>query len=125
MSIFQRAAKAKLRFPTNKGSINTEDLYDIPLTTLDKLAVALHTKLESTETKSFLSAVPTSDTKTRLQFEVAKGVLDERLATAATNAAAGEKREQKQRILALIANKQDEQFAGQTIEELTAALDKL
>ena len=32
IDIFKQAAKAKLRFPSSKGELRVEDLWDLPLT---------------------------------------------------------------------------------------------
>jgi hypothetical protein len=37
---FLTATRKKLRFPSNNGHLSTEDLWDLPLKDLDKLAVA-------------------------------------------------------------------------------------
>lgn len=125
MNIFEKASKLKVRFGTSKGLCNTEDLWDLPLTQVDRLAVSLHAKLESTDTVSFLTTVTPTNTLVKLQFDIVKSVLDNRVTERDAKVARAAKADQKKRILALIASKQDEQFAGQSIEDLTAELDKL
>ena len=54
-NLFILAVKAKLRFHTRGGLLSVEDLFDLPLTALDRLAVELDQRLANTSTKTFLA----------------------------------------------------------------------
>lgn len=131
MSLFEQATRNKVRFETPQGMLTVEDLWDIPLTSargranLDDIARALHRKIKETETESFVIKAPKADELTQLKFELVKHVIDVRLAE---NAAAEQlrlNREKKQQLLALIAQKENEQLQGHTLEELKAMAEGL
>ena len=125
-SIFERATKKKIRFQTENGVLNTEDLWDLPLETLDELGVSLSAKLEREgKVRSFIKPEAKPDTTITLQFKVVKRVIDVRLA----EKEAAEKRQatiaRKQRIMEIMANKQDEDLASKDLDELQAMLDEM
>ena len=53
-NIFEYAVRNKLRFPY-KGTISTEDLWDLPVTELDKIFKVLNKKNKTNEEESLLS----------------------------------------------------------------------
>jgi hypothetical protein len=125
MTPFERATKQKLRFDTAVGRINVEDLWDIPLEQLDKLAQELHKEVESGEEVSFIEAKkPTAAfTELKLKFDVVKRVIEVRLAAQKKAEKAAATKAKKQRLLALIEEKQDEELKGKSLDELQALLD--
>jgi hypothetical protein len=125
MTPFERATKQKLRFDTALGRINVEDLWDIPLEQLDQLAQELHKEVESGEEVSFIEAKkPTAAfTELKLKFDVVKRVIEVRLAAQKKAEKAAATKAKKQRLLALIEEKQDEELKGKSLDELQALLD--
>lgn len=117
MELFAKATQQRLRFKIAKGTISTEDLWQIGMIELDKLAVRLHKELESQETGSFLNPKKT-DTKTKLEFDVVKYVLDQRLAGAERAEKAAITRAKNQRIDEIIQRKKDEELESLSVEEL-------
>ena len=55
--MYKKALKMKLRFATSKGKLTTEDLFDLSLTDLNNIAIALDKKLSESPRKSFISDV--------------------------------------------------------------------
>lgn len=51
--MFKQASKMKLRFATSKGNLSVEDLWDLSLPVLDKLAVSYDEELAKSPRKSF------------------------------------------------------------------------
>jgi hypothetical protein len=131
MSIFQQASRLKLRFETSKGSLSSEDLWDLPLTStvgkvnLDDIAKALHKALKDSNTESFVVKAVKADEVLQLKFDIVKTIIDIKVAENEKNTLAREAKEKKQRILSLIAQKQDEQLAGTSLEELQKLADSL
>lgn len=130
MSIFEQAARLKLRFATSAGQLAVEDLWDLPLTSktgrtnLNDLAVVYHRALQ-TETVSFVDAAPAADPTVQLRFDLVKHVIDVRVAENAVRAAEAEKAAKKQRILALLAEKEDATLRDMSQDELRALLASL
>lgn len=130
--MFEQAARLKLRFETPIGSISAEDLWDLPLSMaknarggacLDDLAVALHHKLQR-ETISFVNATPT-DPRPQLRFDIVKHIIDVRQAEAKAALEARTKAEQKQKIYAIIARKEDAALEQQDADTLRQLADSL
>lgn len=129
--MFEKASRLKLRFDTNKGQITIEDLWELPLTSktgranLDDIARDLHRQLKNDSDVSFVVKERKSDTTVQLKFDIVKHIIDVRLAESEAQAKARENSEKKQRILQLIADKQDEELKGKSLDDLKAMVDEL
>ena len=133
MANFEKAARMKLRYDTPKGQLSVEDLWDLPLESakgisLDGLAIAHHQQIKDGTEVSFVrkdSARSIEHEIARLKFDIVKHIIDVRMAENEEMARIRANREQKQRILELIAQKQDESLAGKSIEDLMAMVERL
>jgi hypothetical protein len=125
MSLFEKATRMKLRFPTNKGLVSTEDLWDLSLTALDKLAQAFYKTLQAGSEISFIGVNSSTDEVSRIQFDTVKHVIDVKLVEKEQAENAALRKAQKQEILALIADKKSEALKGKSLDELTEMLNNL
>lgn len=130
MSLFEQASREKLRFGTPAGVLTPEDLWDIPLTSqtgkanLDDIAKHLNRKI-SADDESFVDKPAKKDSTAQLAFELVKRVIAVRLEEneAARNAKA--KKEEKAKILAIIARKQDQALEEESVEDLMKRIEEL
>jgi len=122
--MFERASREKYRFQTSQGMINSEDLWDIPLPTIDTLALQLQRETKEDNT-SFIRKVDRSDDLTKRKFEVVKHVIEVRLAAEEEAKQRILNQDKKQKILAIIAAKQTEGMMGMNEDELKALLADL
>jgi hypothetical protein len=120
--MFEKALKQKLRFDTSKGSISTEDLWDLSLASLNEIAKEVNKKIKASEEESFIDTKTTTSTKDQLKLEIIKFVIADKIATRDAYKARAEKQAQVAKIKSLIANKADEQLANASLEELSAML---
>ena len=120
--MFEKALKQKLRFDTSKGSISTEDLWDLSLSSLNEIAKDVNKKIKASEEESFIDTKTTTSTKDQLKLEVLKFVIADKIATRDAAKARADKQAQVAKIKSLIANKADEQLANASLEELSAML---
>lgn len=131
MSIFEKAVRLKLRFDTSKGLANIEDLWDLPLTSnvgrpnLDDIARGIHKQLKSGDDVSFVVPEQKSNETVQLKFDIVKHIIDAKIAENATALAAKERADKKQKIMALIADKQDESMKGLSIDDLKKLMAEL
>lgn len=135
MNIFEIAARKKFRFQARNGFLSVEDLWDLPLTSqsgrsnLDDIAKALYLQLkQNADTISFVTEeTVASAAKELLQqhFDIVKHVIDVRLAENKAKVEELRRADQKQKLLALIEQKQNDQLSGQTLEELQKQLAAL
>lgn len=133
MDIFQLASRQKLRFETVQGAVTTEDLWDLPLTTtsrtrvnLDEIAIGLDQQIKNMgETTSFVRKATRVNETLKLKFAIVKSIIDLRLEEQEAAEAVAENAQKKQRILEIIANKQDEELASKSVDELKALVGSL
>lgn len=129
--MFEKASRVRLRFETQQGMLDVEDLWDVPLTStrgranLDDIARSLSKKLKETETESFVVKTPKADEATQLAFDLVKHIIEVRLAENEAAQLIKTNKEKKQRLLALIAKKENEQDEGRSLEDLRAEAEGL
>jgi len=122
MENFKSATQQKLRFQTSKGLLSTEQLWDLSLTDLDVLAVSLEAEYKDSGKKSFLVTKSAKDKTAKLKFDVVVDVLTTKVEEAQALTEAKEIKEHNNKILALIAEKQDETLKGKSLKQLEAML---
>lgn len=133
MSMFEQASSLKIRFDTTRGQVSVEDLWDLPLTSgtgkpnLDDIAKGIHRELRnSAETESFVTpASSAGNDELQLKFDLVKHVIGVRIAERDKAAEAAKRRENKQRILEIVAMKEDESLRGKSLEELKAMAEAM
>lgn len=130
MSIFEQAARLKIRFDTPKGALSVEDLWDLPLTStrganLDDIARGLYAQLRSGEDVSFVDAGRKSDPTKQLRFDLIKYIIDVRLLENKAAALASANKERKQRLLEVIAQKEGEALGALSVDELRKMVEAL
>ena len=123
MSLFEKASRLKIRFDTAQGTLSTDDLWDLPLTSerkvsLDYIAKGLYRKIKESEVESFVVTETKINESLQVAFDIVKHVISVRMAEAKTIETAKEKKERKQKILALIEQKQDAELSAKSLEEL-------
>jgi hypothetical protein len=128
--MFEQATRLKLRFDSPKGLLTTEDLWDLPLTStrganLNDIAKGLNRELKAAADEDFVNPVVKPDIVPQLKFDVVKHVIDVRLAENDAARLSAERRDKKDRLLELIARKQDESLAAKSVEELQAMVESL
>ncbi len=128
--MFKKAAKLKVRFTTPIGILSAEDLFDLPLQhssafSLDDLAKSLNKLLKASEEESFVTETTTASLGAKLMFDIVIEVIKVKKDDRDTALAAKDRREKKQKLLELIANKDSEDLAGKSREDLQAMLDEL
>lgn len=124
--MFEKASRLKLRFKTAKGLCNTEDLWDLKLKgsgpNLDDIAVALHQELKDKNEISFVEPKEDGSEELRLKFNIVKHVIDVKLAEQKARAEARQVKEKKQRLLGIIADKEDQALKDMSLDDLKKML---
>lgn len=129
--MFQQASRLALRFSSPKGELTTEDLWLLPLTSatgkanLDDIAKGLFRALKSDENVSFVAPERKSDPRTQLAFDIVKHIIDVRVAENAAAASAAATKERKQKLLGILAQKQDAELLSMPLDELRKQIDAL
>lgn len=122
--MFIKASREKMRFPY-KGLATVEDLWDLSVTELDKIYKSLNAKAKQAQEESLLEVKSSEDEELTAQIEVIKYIVSVKLEEKKAAEMAKERKEQKQKIMSILASKQDEALHGKSIEELEKMLDEL
>lgn len=122
--MFIKASREKMRFPY-KGLATVEDLWDLTVTELDKIYKLLNTKAKQAQEESLLEVKSSEDEELTAQIEIIKYIVSVKLEEKKAAEMAKERKEQKQKIMSVLASKQDEALQGKSIEELEKMLDEL
>lgn len=123
-NIFEYATRNKVRFPF-KGMISVEDLWDLSLPNLDSIYKTLNKQVKQSEEESLLDTKTDVDTELEVQIDIVKYIVSVKLAEQETREKARTKRERKQKIMSIIAAKQDEALKNSSIDDLKKMLDEL
>ena len=122
--MFEYATRNKVRFPF-KGLISVEDLWDLSLTNLDSIYKTLNKQVKQSEEESLLNTKTTVDKELDVQIAIVKYIVAVKLAEQEAREKASAKKAQKQKIMAIIASKQDEALQNSSVEDLQKMLDEL
>ena len=123
-NIFKYAVENKLRFPF-RGMITVEDLFDVNINGLDEIYKSLNAQIKKGNEESLLTEKTSEDEELEVKSEIVKTVFAQKIAEKEARAKARENREKKQRILEIMANKQDEALQNKSVDELQKMLDEL
>lgn len=130
-NLFETCARKKYRFPTSRGELPAETLFDMPLVAangfcLNNVAISLHTELQGLATTSFVETKPVpgrADLETKL--EVVKHVIALKQEEAKAATVAAEKEAKRQKILEIIEAKKDQALSAASLDELQKQLAEL
>ena len=122
--IFEYAAKHKLRFPY-RGSITTEDLYDLSPADLDRIYKTLAREAKKNEEESLLADKKDEDVDLNVKIDIIKHFVTEKLAAIERAKKAAATKMQAEKIRAIIAEKQDAALKEMSPEELNKMLEEL
>lgn len=123
-NIFEVATRSKFRF-SFRGMISVEDLWDLSLENLDAIFKNLNSQVKESKEDSLLKVKSEANETLDVMIEIVKHIVSVKLAENEARAKIREKREQKQKILSILSEKQDEELHNKSVEELSAMLDTL
>ena len=122
--MFEQASRLKLRFPY-KGQCTVEDLWDMPLAHLDSIFKVLNSEAKSQKEESLLAVKTSENTILDLQIDIVKHVVSVRLKEQEERKTLADRASQKQKLLGLAAEKQEESLRGLGAEELLRMASEL
>lgn len=124
VNMFEVATRNKMRFPY-KGQISVEDMWDLSLSALDSVFKALNSQMKQVKEESLLSTKSKADETLELQIEIVKYIVSVKLAEKEAREKAVEKSVQRQKIMEIMAKKQDESLESASMEDLQEMLAEL
>ena len=128
-NLFELATRKQYRFNSQVGALSVEDLWNLPLTSyrsasLDAIAKELHSQLKE-EVISFVTPSVSDNTVVQQKFDIVKHIIDVKVSERDAAKLLAENAAKKQKILSLIAEKQDEKLSEASLEELQALANSL
>ncbi|NBW42092.1 hypothetical protein EBR25_14050 [bacterium] len=131
INLFLLASRKKFRFPSEKGELTVEQLWDIPLTSrsgfsVNNIAIEVNRELRSLEEESFVetSRNPRRDTL-KAMLELLKIVISVRQEEAQKASAAAERATKRQKIMEAIEAKEREKLDSVSLDDLRLQLAAL
>ena len=124
MDNFKQASRLKLRFSISLGLLTVEQLWDLSQTQLSNAIKAAKKvlKKENDDELAFLEDTKTVDIENQLRFDILKDIYLTKKTEAEELRNAADVKAYNQKILALIAEKQEGELKGKSIAELEAML---
>jgi len=123
--MFEKASRLKLRFPSSKGMLSTDDLWDLSVNDLNQVFKTLNAQKKSSEEESLLEAKSEKDSILALGINIVRYIFQVRSEEEDARLASKVKAAQKQKLYSILASKQDEELQGKSVEELQAMIDAL
>ena len=121
--IYEAAIRNKYRFPY-KGMITIEDLWDLNFTALDNIYKSLNAEKKQDSEDSLITPVA-ANTEIENKIAIVKYVYEVKKAEADARKLASENRKKKERIMEIIANRQDAALQNMSDDELKAMRESL
>ena len=131
MNIFEQATRRAIRFESVKGDLSVEQLWDLPLQSrnqfdLDTVAKTVNRQLNAVTEESFVSVRenPAKETLS-LKLEIVKHIISVKLQEAEEARNRANKASEKEKLLRLLDEKQNEALRALTPEEIQERLKAL
>ena len=124
INIFEYATRNKLRFASTKGELSVEQLWDVPLRStdgfnLDAIAKGANKAFKDATEESFVTTTRTpAVTHLELTLEVVKNVISTKLADEEMAKRRAENKTEKEKLLRILAEKQEGRLSELTEKEL-------
>lgn len=118
------AVREKVRFQY-KGSVSTEDLWDLSLQELDGIFKSLNVKQRESKEDSLLAEKTKPDKILELKLEIVRHIINVKLDEEKARKEERQKAERKQKLLGIIAEKQDAELKDLSLDEIKKMVDEL
>ncbi len=123
-NIFEYAARNKVRFPY-RGLVSVEDLWDLPVTELDKVFKTLNSQVKRAQEESLLNTKSKEDEAVEIQIAVVKHIVSVKLAEKEAREKALENKEKRQKIMEIMDARNKKALENASDEDLQKMLAEL
>lgn len=121
MNLFEIATREKYRFPY-KGQISVEDLWDVSATGLDGIFKALKAQAKKSDEEGLLSHKTSADTELDNKIEIVRYIFGVKMAEKAKREEAVKRKAEKEKLLEILSEKEDNALKNLSIDELRARI---
>lgn len=123
-NIFEVALRNKFRF-NYKGSITTEQLFELKVEELDIIYKSLNSELKKFEEESLLNTKTKANEEIEVKIDIIKYIVSLKLTEQNERLKAKENKEKKQQLMAILESKRKEALQNKSEEEILAMLAEL
>lgn len=123
-NLFEIATRNRYRFPY-KGMVTVEDLWDLGVGDLDSIFKTLNRQKKASDEDSLLAVKTAEDSVLANKIDIVKHIVSVKLEDAERRKAEAENRIQRDKILSIMAKKQDAALEDMDMAQLEAELAKL
>lgn len=120
-NMFELATRYKFRFPF-KGMISVEDLWDLSVENLDTVFKCINAEMKKTKEESILSTKSKDDEVLEMKIKIVKYIVEVKQKEKEEREKMFLNKERNQKIMSIIAAKQDEELQNMSVEELQKLL---
>lgn len=124
INVFEIATRNKYRFPY-RGQISVEDMWDLSVTELDKIFKTLNKQVKAAQEESLLETKTKEDETIENQIAIVRHIVSVKQKEANDRLREKDRKAQKQRIMEIMADKEDEDLKSKSTEELRKMLEEL
>lgn len=121
-NLFEIASRKQYRFPSTKGDLTVEDLWQLPLRgedfSINKIARTLYKELENDIPLDFVDNVSATNQELQDKFAIVKHVIKVRVEERKLHESAVERKARKQQLAGLIEEKKAGVLQDKSLEEL-------
>jgi hypothetical protein len=126
--IFERASRLGLTFTTPIGVLTDRDLWLLPLVgpqvNLNDIAKSLNKIVNDEDGEDFVNVKKNKDTRPQLRLDIVKRIIEYKLAVKDINEKREKTVQRNERIKGILADKEDQELVGKSVEELEELLEK-
>lgn len=129
--MFEQATRNRYRYPSRKGLLTTEDLWEVPLIAkdgfdLDTIAKTINRELKDLQEESFVNTTEGSkQQELKAKLSVIVHIIEVRQKESKQAAERNYKEMERKRLQSILASKQEQALHNLTPEELQARIDAL
>ena len=123
-NLFEIASRKRYRF-NYKGVMTVEDLWNLRVEDLDAIFKALNRQKKTADEESLLAVRSVEDQDLANKIELVKYIVSVKLAEAEQRKTAAANREQRDKILAIMAKKKDKELEDMDVDQLMKKLEEL
>lgn len=123
-NIFEKATRSKFRFASARGELSVEQLWDVPLRSQDQfnlnaIAIGVNKTLRELSEENFVETKKTeTHTRCEAMLGVVKHVIEVKLAEEEDAKRKAANKREKEKLLAILAEKQDGKLSELSEKEL-------
>lgn len=131
INLNEYALRNKIRFPSAKGDLTLEQLWDVPLRSrddfnLNAVAQAANRAWKTASEESFVSPQRTpAHARLEAALEIVKDIIERKLEEEELAKAAADKKIEKAKLLEILQEKQDGKLSDLSIKELQRRISEL